>query len=94
MNNNKGQALTEYLLMLSAVVMIYLGIAAGLVKLKAATRIMKPFREDFAKAYQYGHTKAKGYDDGGPENHPLVNDPSNNNFRIFLEGKGNDGSAE
>jgi hypothetical protein len=37
----------------------------------------------YAAAYQFGHTQAKGFDDGGPKFHPRA-DGGENNFRLFL----------
>lgn len=80
-----GQAITEYLLLLLIVVSAYLMLAAGMARSGITEKLMKPLKEDFARAYRYGHPKAKGYEDGEPQKHPRI--PSaegKDNFRIFM----------
>lgn len=46
--------------------------------------LFKPIKTDFARAYQYGHPKARGWDEGGePDYHPRATVPDGRNFRIF-----------
>jgi hypothetical protein len=80
---NLGQAITEYLLLISFVVGFYLIISLGLKKLDLEFKLTLPIKAAFASAYRYGHTQAKGYDDGGPINHPRAEVVGENNFRIF-----------
>ena len=83
--DNRGQAVTEYILLLAAVVSFFLVIGSGLRRLNVAKALTRPLTEDFRYAYQYGHPKARGYEDeGGPKMHPRAvgGDPSN--FRIFI----------
>ncbi len=84
-SDEKGQAAVEYVLLLFIIVMAFIGVAAFLSDSRLSSRIMKPIKEDYARAYRYGHVKAKGYEDGGPEYHPrIVDDGGENNFRIFI----------
>lgn len=80
-----GQAVLEYILMLSLVVMGFMLLSKALVRMKFAEMMMRPISDTYAKAYRYGHPKGKGFDDGGPENH--VRAVGGNNFRLFLNPK-------
>jgi hypothetical protein len=82
----EGQALIEYLILISIVIGVYLILAKGLVETKLAEKMTAPIRDGYASAYRYGHPKAKGFSDGGPENHPRARG-GNNNFRIFFNPK-------
>ena len=86
LNNQRGQAVTEYILMLAFAVVAFMMLMSWVSSSKLAQKLAKPIQQDFAKAYKYGNPKASGYDDdGGPQNHPRINDSSEgNNFRIFL----------
>jgi hypothetical protein len=83
LKNNQGQAITEYILMVAIVVGSYLIIANGIAKMGLAQKIMANLLGPFAAAYRYGHPLAKGYDDGGPVNHPRAVG-GENNFRLFF----------
>jgi hypothetical protein len=86
----EGQAVTEYILMMASIVSLYLLLTAGLVRIGLAKKLMRPLTEQFAATYQYGHPKAKGYDNGGPEFHPrAVSSSGQNNFRIFFNPRQN-----
>jgi Flp pilus assembly pilin Flp len=88
--NEEGQAVTEYVLMLAAIVSLYLLMTAGLVRIGLAKRLMTPLTTQFAAVYRYGHPKAKGFDDGGPEYHPrAMSSSGQNNFRLFIYKKDN-----
>ena len=88
--NRRGQATTEYIILLAAVVSAYVILARGFAQARVAERLTRPVREEFASAYRYGHTKAKGFEDGGPINHPRVTGQQAGpgggagNFRIFI----------
>ena len=89
--NESGQALTEYLLILSVIVVAYVGMVRVIENSGLQRQLLAPITTSFAAAYQYGHTKGKGYDDGGPENHPRATASRGrggtggaNNFRIFF----------
>ena len=66
------------------VVAMFMTVSNGLKKIGLTTLMMAPLQGTFAAAYQYGHPKALGYDNGGPVNHPRATDAGANNFRIFL----------
>ena len=87
LRDESGQAITEYILLLSVLVSIFVGVAAALRGKNLGAMVTKPIQQDFKYAYQYGHPKARGYDDGGPTKHPRAVDPTGSdtsNFRIFL----------
>lgn len=79
--DEKGQAMTEYLLLLSIVVFIFVGVNKFFKEHKLGATILAPITGDFARTYRYGYAKTKGYDDGGPDMHPRA--VGGNNFRIF-----------
>jgi uncharacterized protein (UPF0333 family) len=81
--NQKGQAITEYILLIAVIVTFYLIVVKGMEKFRLDEKLMTPVTGDFARAYRYGNVKAKGYDDGGPENHPRAVG-GRGNFRIFI----------
>jgi hypothetical protein len=86
--NENGQAVTEYILMMAMIVSIYLLFTAGLVRIGLAKKLMQPMTDTFTATYQFGHPKAKGYDNGGPEYHPRALG-GQNNFRIFFNPRNN-----
>ena len=81
--NQDGQAVTEYVLLVFAITTFYMIVLKGLGSFRLDEKLMTPVTGDFARAYRYGHTKAKGYEDGGPENHPRAVG-GRGNFRIFI----------
>jgi len=84
LKNRSGQALTEYVLLLLAIVSGYLLVARGLASAGISSLMLKPLQEDFAKAYQFGHPKAELNGDSA-KNHPRAQVSGENNFRIFLQ---------
>ena len=84
--NEEGQAVTEYILMMALIVSIYLGVSTGLAKMGVAKKLMKTLTGPFAATYQFGHSQAKGYDNGGPINHPRAVG-GQDNFKIFFTHK-------
>lgn len=68
-----GQSTLEYLLLLLIVVGAYGTILQWIQQARLADLLAAPLTDTFAKVYKYGHPKAKGYDEGTPENHPRVN---------------------
>ncbi len=84
-SDERGQAITEYILMMSIIAGMAIAVSKALAGLGIADRLMKPIKQDFAAAYRYGHVKAKGYDDGGPE--MLPRGPAPANFRLFINPK-------
>lgn len=87
--NDKGQATVEYVLLLGLTMGMYLGFARVLSATGLAEKLAKPINENFARAYQHGHPKAQGFDDGGPKKHPRA-ETGEGSFRIFLNSGFND----
>jgi hypothetical protein len=81
-NAQSGQALLEYILLISIVTSFFVILMDGLGKVDLVKKIMAPLSGDFAHSYRYGHPKALGYDDGGPRKHPRATGPGEN-IRIF-----------
>lgn len=77
-----GQALTEYVILLSMVLWLFLMASSWISRLGLDRKMASMVTGPFAAAYTYGHTQAKGLDDGGPTNHPRI-DGGDGNFRIF-----------
>lgn len=81
--NNQGQATVEYILLISIVLMIFLGLSEGLTQGQLMQKILAPINTDYRQAYQNGHYKALAPDDqGGPFKHPRAI-PGAESFRIF-----------
>jgi hypothetical protein len=78
----RGQAITEYILLLTVILIIFLGVLRVLKEQDIFASVAEPVNGDFASAYKYGHPKAKGYDEGKPINHPRIEDAEN--FRLYL----------
>jgi Flp pilus assembly pilin Flp len=83
LREEKGQAVVEYIVMVAVVVGIYLSVLTVLKNRKLGNMLTKLVLGPYAAAYQFGHTQAKGFDDGGPKFHPRA-DGGENNFRLFL----------
>jgi hypothetical protein len=77
-----GQTTVEYILLISIIAGLFAAVSRGLANSRIGDALMKPLNKDFAMAYKYGHPKARGYDEGGPEMHPRITE--GNNFRIFI----------
>jgi hypothetical protein len=69
------------MLLIAAIVSLFGIVRVGLVRFRLTEKLMKPLTEEFARTYQHGHPKTKGYDDGGPSLHPRA--VGGNNFRLF-----------
>lgn len=87
-DNEAGQAVTEYILLL-AVIVGFFGLALRLIRQQEIGRkFLKPVNESFVYAYRYGHPKARGPDDpGGPRKHPryvTADGDGRENLRIFI----------
>jgi len=80
----RGQATVEYILLLSTVALIYTVVIKGFKQFGFTEKMTKQLSGPFARAYQYGHPEARGYDDGGPRNHPRADTQGDNNFRMFI----------
>lgn len=68
--NESGQAATEYILILTIIVSFYMALVTVVDKAKLGERLMGPIVGSYAATYKYGNPKAKGFDEGTPENHP------------------------
>ncbi len=84
--SQRGQAVTEYILLVTVILLIYLGVVRVLKQSNILATVTDPVKGDFASAYKYGHPKAKGFDEGRPINHPRIEDPQN--FRLYLNPRG------
>lgn len=83
--NQKGQAITEYILLLVIISGLFLAAIKGIKKLDLESKFKKQISKDFAHAYQYGHPLATGWEDPeGPQMHPRYPGPNGVNFRIIL----------
>lgn len=81
--NESGQGTIEYILLLAILSGLLVFLSDFLLGLKLDVKITEKMKEDFQRAYQYGHPEAKGYDEGdGPELHPRAS--GGRNFRIFI----------
>ena len=80
----QGQGTVEYLLLLGTIAFGVVLVMGKLGDMRLAAHLSTPITDPFAKTYRYGHPKAKGWDDGGPEYHPRATDKGSNNFRIFI----------
>jgi hypothetical protein len=92
--DESGQAVTEYILLLAAIVGFYVILANFINSYGLGSKLMVPITGNFAHAYQYGKVNALGFEDGGPSNHPRIH--SAGNFRIFINpaGGGAEGGAD
>lgn len=81
--NESGQALTEYILLLSIVISLYTLIIGTLADSNLFETLKGPLTKDYAYTYRYGHPKARGQEDGGPKYIPQHHDDQQN-FRIFI----------
>jgi Flp pilus assembly pilin Flp len=80
--DERGQAVTEYLLMVATILSFYLIAIAALQSYGLASKLTTPITNDFAKTYQYGKNDVLGFDNGGPKDHPRA--IGSGNFRIFI----------
>ena len=79
--SQEGQAFLEYILILAIIAAMAAALAAALPALGIGNRLIRPVKEDFSRAYRYGHPKVKGPDEqDGPSMHPRIRD----SFRIFV----------
>lgn len=79
--DEEGQGTIEYILLLVAVVMGATTMFKFFREFRVAEKLTKPITQDFRNIYTYGHPKAKGFDEGGPELHPRFT--GGKNLRIF-----------
>jgi hypothetical protein len=85
-NEESGQAVVEYVLLLSVVVTLFVAVLQGMDRLRITGRLAEFVTGGFKSTYQFGHPDASfGGDSGGEtKNHPRVVGQGSNNFRIFL----------
>lgn len=81
--SERGQATIEYVLMLSIIIGFYMALIKAIEKGQLAERLMGPLVGSYAMTYKYGNPKAKGYDEGTPENHPRAV-VGGNSVRLFI----------
>jgi len=84
--NERGQATIEYVLLLLIVVGGYSMILKWVNQLGLADLLAAPLTTTYASVYKYGHPKAKGFDEGTPENHPRI--LINGTTRMFINPRG------
>ena len=77
-----GQAVTEYMLLLLVILLIFIGVLRVLKGRDLAAGLTAPIRKDFARAYKYGHPQAQGFDEGTPQKHVRIEDSGN--FRLYV----------
>lgn len=84
--NQKGQATTEYILMLAMIVIVYVAAAKMIRSQKWGDKMMKMVTKEFIATYKYGHPKAKDKEPPEasvlPEHHPRA--VANDTIRIFI----------
>jgi len=85
--SESGQAIIEYILLLSVLVGAFMILETGLKRLGIGAALLAPISDSFKWAYKYGHPKARGYDEGEPKNHPRTVQ-GENDFRIFITREG------
>jgi uncharacterized protein (UPF0333 family) len=81
--DESGQAVVEYLLLLSVIVSAYVGVARYLTTSGFTQKLTTPITGAFAATYRYGDPKAKGPEDGSPDRHPRAEN-GQDSFRIFI----------
>lgn len=77
-----GQSLTEYVLGMALVALIYVLIVRNFKAFNLADKLLSPLRNQYAHTYRHGHPDARGPDDGGPTFHPRAS--GGDNFRLFI----------
>ena len=82
-NAQEGQAVVEYILLLSVVVLFFVLITQGIARMGITPKLMASLTGPFANTYKYGHPKAQGFDEGAPKFHPRIFG-GEENFRLFF----------
>jgi len=85
LDHERGQATTEYILLLAVVLSFYLLIARGIGQIGVAQKLMSPITVEFASAYQYGKIPNRRDPAKGDQLRPL----NENGFRVFLNPRSN-----
>lgn len=73
----------EYILLIAIVSAFSLSILRGIASFGLMEKLAEPLTKSYAATYKYGHPKAKGYDEGTPENHPRAV-TGGNATRLFI----------
>jgi hypothetical protein len=74
-----GQAVVEYILLISVIVTFFVMLNVGLGKIGFMDLMMSPLKKDFANVYQYGHPKGVEYKPrGGDKTRVFINPRSGN----------------
>jgi len=83
--DQEGQAVLEYILLLSIIVSIYATVTTWVNSYGLAQKMISPVSKDFAATYQFGDPKAAGFDSPGgtPKRHPRIED-CEECFRLFI----------
>jgi hypothetical protein len=84
--DESGQAAIEYVLILGIIVSFYMALMTVIDKANLAERLAGPIVSSYAMTYKYGNPKAKGFDEGTPENHPRV--VIDGKVRLFINPRG------
>ncbi|MCC7441633.1 MAG: hypothetical protein IT285_08370 [Bdellovibrionales bacterium] len=87
MKGNSGQTTVEYILVLAVVVSFFVIVQRGLLDSGAMGKLGNITSRGFKQAYEFGHPRALGPDEGGPEKHIRI--PEGNNFRMFINPRAN-----
>lgn len=82
LKNERGQAIVEYILLLSTIVAIYATVISWVSQFGLMQKLVAPLNNEFAKTYQFGDPKADGFD-GEPKRHPRISG-CDECFRIFI----------
>jgi hypothetical protein len=82
-SSESGQAVVEYILLLSIVVSIYFTVTGWANSYGLANKLITPISKDFAATYQFGDPKASGFDSDSPKRHPRIED-CDECFRLFI----------
>lgn len=83
LQNEIGQSALEYILLLAIVSGFSLTILRAISSFGIMEKVAAPLTKGYAMTYKYGHPKAKGYDEGSPENHPRAV-TGENATRLFI----------
>ncbi len=84
LQDESGQAMTEYLLLLLVILSMAALVREAFRRYQLADQLLTPFNRRFAYVYRYGHVDARGPDDGGFKKHPRALGDGEENFRLFL----------
>jgi hypothetical protein len=82
LRDRSGQATIEYVLVLTVIVAGYMALISMVERLRLPERLMGPIVGSYANVYKYGHPRAKGFDEGTPENHPRA--VTDGRVRLFI----------